>query len=109
MLLESVYTTDIECENGSTSACGVDDIDEIFAPADACNGNSSQSPRDEQNETEMIKCFNNEARLLTNTNLCKCGTSKQNPILNALLILLLLSQLLKPALKEFIGFKVPST
>ena len=64
MLQELVDTIDIECldsssesGNGSTpaSAHGVDVIDEILATSDACNVSSSQSPRDKQNVTEMIK------------------------------------------------------
>ena len=76
MLQELVGTTDVEClesasesENVSTSACGVDIIDEILATSNACNASSSQSPRDEQNVTEIIKCFSNQARLLSNINI----------------------------------------
>ena len=42
-------------------------IDKIFATLDACNSSSSQSPRDEQNITEMIEWFNNQIRLLGKT------------------------------------------
>ena len=74
MLQESIDTTDVECldsesENGSIPACGVDIIDEILAISNAYNASSSQSSRDEKNGTEMIKCFNNQARLLRNTNI----------------------------------------
>ena len=75
MLQESVHTTDVECldssseyENGSFLACGVDIIDEILATSNACNASSSISLRGEQNVTEMIKWFNNKARLFGNTN-----------------------------------------
>ena len=53
MLLESVYTTDVECldsssecEYGSTPVCGIDIIDEILATSDACNASLSQISRD---------------------------------------------------------------
>ena len=74
-LQESVHKTEVECrgslsetENVSTPACGVDITDEILATSDPCNASSSQSPRDKQNETEMIKRFKNQARLLKSNN-----------------------------------------
>ena len=73
MMQESVDTTDVECldpssesENGSTSACGIDIVDEIHANSHSCNAISSQLPRDQQNVTETIKCFNNQACLIRN-------------------------------------------
>ena len=57
-----------ESKNGTTPACRVDIIDEIPATSNACNASSSQSPRGEQNVTDMIEYFNNQARLLRNTN-----------------------------------------
>ena len=96
-LHESVDTTDVEClgsssvsENGFTPPCGFDIIDEILAALDACNAISSQSPRDMRNVIEMIKCFNNQARLLRNRTYLNGGTSKPSSILNQLLMLLLL-------------------
>ena len=72
---ESVETTDVKCldsssefENGSIPAW-VDIIDEIPTTSDACNASSSQEPRDEQNVTQMIKCFNSQACLLKYTNI----------------------------------------
>ena len=53
----------------NTPTCGVDIIDKILATSDACNASSSQSLWDEQNVTEMIECFNNQARLLGNINI----------------------------------------
>ena len=75
MLQGSVDTTDVEVdsfsesENRSTLECGDVVIDEILATLDACTASSSQSPQDEQNVTGMIKCFNNPAGLLRNTNI----------------------------------------
>ena len=76
MLQKSVETTDVECldsslesERGFTPACRVDIIDEIFPTLDTCNASSSQSPQDEQNSTEIIKCFNNQACLHRKTNI----------------------------------------
>ena len=63
--------------------------------------------RDEHNGTEIIKCFENQARLLRNTNIFDSGTNKQSSILNSLLMLLLLYQLLKAALKTL--FRVKGT
>ena len=67
MLQESVDTTDVECLNssseseiGSTPARGVNIIDKMLATSDPCNASSSQSPKEEQNVTKMIKCFNNQ-------------------------------------------------
>ena len=75
MLQESFDTTDIECldlslesESGSTPACEVDIIDEILAISEVCNASSSQSTRNEQNATEMIRCFNIQAGILRNIN-----------------------------------------
>ena len=76
MLRESVDTIDVESlescsesENGSAPTYGVDIINEILSTSDACNASSSQSPRSEQNVTEMIKCFNNQAHLFRTTNI----------------------------------------
>ena len=73
MLRESV-DTDLEClnsssksENRSTLTSRVGIIDKILATSDACNASLSQSPRNEQNVTEMIECFNNQACLIRNT------------------------------------------
>ena len=78
MLQESVDTIDLkcldsfsECKNGFTPAFGVGIINDILTTFNPCNPSSSQSPRDEQNVTEMIKCFNNRAHLLWNTNIFK--------------------------------------
>ena len=75
-LKESVDTTDVQLldsssksENGFTRACEVDIIDEILATSYACNASSSQSPREEQNVTKIIKCFSNQTRLFWNSNI----------------------------------------
>ena len=76
MLQKSIGTTDVECldsslesENGSTPACWVDIIDEVLATLDTCNTSLSQSLRDKQKVTEMIKCSNNHACPTRNTNM----------------------------------------
>ena len=76
MLQDSVDTTDVECldssldsKNGSITACGVEIVDEIITTSDGCNANLSQSPWVEQNETEMVKYFNNQTSLLKSTNI----------------------------------------
>ena len=83
MLQGSVDTTNVECidsssesKSGSTSARGADIIDEILTTLDACNASSSQSSRNKQNVTEMIKCFNNQVRLLGNTNIFEWWDNK---------------------------------
>ena len=107
MLQESVDTTDVECldsssksENRSTPACEVDIIDELLALLDACNASSSQSPRNEQNVTETINCFNNQVRLLRNINILEWWEKQAESDHKGVANLLLLYQLLKPALKE---------
>ena len=109
MLQESVDTADVECrhsspesENGSTSACKVDIIDEKLATSNACNASPLQSPRNERNVTEMIKCYSNQVRLLRNTNLFKWWDKHaESDFKSSLVLLLLLYQLPKPTLKEF--------
>ena len=74
-MLPTLRTTGLDSflkfENGCTPACEVDIIDEILAIWHACNASSSQSSWDEHNVTEMIKCFNNQARFLRSTNIFK--------------------------------------
>ena len=85
-----------ELENGFAPACRVD-IDETYTTLDACNASSSQ---DEQNVTEIIKGYNNQASLLRNTNTSEWWGKQAESNLKHVANIVLAYQLLKPALKE---------
>ena len=75
MLPESIDITDVEyldssseSQNEITPAAEINIFDEMLANLDTCNASLSQSPREKQNVTTIIKCFNNQARFLMKPN-----------------------------------------
>ena len=107
ILLESVDTSDAECldsssesENGSTPACGISIIDEILATSDAYNASSSQSPRDEQNITEMTKSFHSQSRLHRNTNIFECWDKQLQTVLKHVTNVILALTVTQPSAKK---------
>ena len=112
MLLVSVDTTNVECldsssesENESISAYAVDILNEILTTLGAC-GASLSPPRNEQNVIEMIKCFNNQARLLRIINTFEWWDKQAVSDLKRTANVAPAIPVTQPALKELFRFKV---